>query len=107
MFVTPMHNYPQCARRIAVQYNITRRFLLCQAFSEDFFYNCGMTIGQKIKELRIENNLSQMQLSKSIGVSQKAVDYWERGINEPKASYIMALVRFWGLTFDEFFADVD
>ena len=66
-----------------------------------------MTIGQKIKELRIENNLSQMQLSKSIGVSQKAVDYWERGINEPKASYIMALVRFLGLTFDEFFADVD
>ena len=66
-----------------------------------------MTIGQKIKELRVENNLSQMQLSKAIGVSQKAVDYWERGVNEPKASYIMALVRFLGITFDEFFADID
>ena len=66
-----------------------------------------MTIGEKIKELRIERNMSQMQLSKAIGVSQKAIDYWERGVNEPKASYIMALVHHFDITFDEFFAWVD
>ena len=65
-----------------------------------------MKIGDKIKELRIEKGLSQMQLGKSIGVSQKAVDYWERNVNEPKASYIIALVKLFDVTFDEFFADI-
>ena len=47
-----------------------------------------------------------MQLGKLIGVSQKAVDYWERNVNEPKASYIIALVRLFEISFDEFFADI-
>lgn len=64
-------------------------------------------IGEKIKELRLEKGLSQMQLSKLIGVSQKAVDYWERSVNEPKASYIIALVKVFGVTFDEFFENVE
>ena len=66
-----------------------------------------MTIGNKIKELRTEKGLSQMQLGKAIGVSQKAVDYWERNVNEPKASYIILLVKTFDLTFDEFFADIN
>ena len=66
-----------------------------------------MKIGEKIKELRIEKGLSQMQLAKRIGVSQKAIDYWERNVNEPKAGYIIALVGFFELTFDEFFAEIN
>ena len=65
-----------------------------------------MNIGEKIKELRIEKGFSQMQLAKLVGVSQKAVDYWERNVNEPKASYILALVKVFELTFDEFFAEI-
>jgi len=64
-------------------------------------------IGDKIKELRIEKNLSQMQLAKSIGVSQKAIDYWERNVNEPKASYIIALVRIFDISFDDFFLEIN
>lgn len=66
-----------------------------------------MKIGEKIKELRMEKGLSQMQLGKIIGVSQKAVDYWERNVNEPKASYIIALVNTFDITFDEFFTDIN
>ena len=66
-----------------------------------------MSIGEKIKELRIENGLSQMQLADEIGVSQKAIDYWERNVNEPKASYIIALVKYFNLTYDEFFTDIN
>lgn len=66
-----------------------------------------MKIGTKIKELRIENQLSQMQLANLIGVSQKAVDYWERSVNEPKASYIIKLVVTFGISFDDFFSDVE
>lgn len=66
-----------------------------------------MKIGEKIKELRIEHGYSQIKLAKLIGVSQKAVDYWERNVNEPKASYIIALVKAFELSFDEFFNDVE
>ncbi len=66
-----------------------------------------MKLGEKIKELRIEKGYSQMQLGKIIGVSQKAIDYWERNVNEPKASYIIGLVSCFGITYDEFFADIN
>ena len=66
-----------------------------------------MKIGEKIKELRIEKNLSQMQLAKLIGVSQKAIDYWERNVNEPKVSYVILLVRTFNISFDEFFSDIN
>ena len=66
-----------------------------------------MNIGDKIKELRLEKGLSQLKLGKLIGVSQKAIDYWERNINEPKASYIISLVKTFEISFDEFFIDID
>ena len=64
-----------------------------------------MNIAQKIKELRIEKGYSQAKLANAIGVSQKAIDYWERSVNEPKASNIVALVKEFGITFDDFFAE--
>ncbi len=66
-----------------------------------------MTLGQRIKELRTDARLTQAQLAKLIEVSQKAVDYWERSVNEPKASYVIKLVRVFNIYFDEFFEDVD
>ena len=66
-----------------------------------------MRIGEKIKELRLEKGLSQMQLGKAVSASQKAIDYWERGVNEPKASYIIALVKFFEISYDEFFAEIE
>lgn len=66
-----------------------------------------MKIGERIKELRIEQGYTQAKLAKVIGVSQKAVDHWERSVNEPKASYIIALVAFFEMSFDEFFGDVE
>lgn len=57
-------------------------------------------IGDVIKELRKERDISQALLAKNIGVSQKAIDYWERGVNEPKASYIIKLADFFGVSAD-------
>ena len=57
-------------------------------------------VGKRIKELRTERRISQQALAKAVGVSQKAIDYWERGINEPKAGYIVTLCDFFGVTAD-------
>ena len=50
-------------------------------------------IGERIKELRLEQGVSQSTLGNSIGVSQKAVDYWERG-------YIVKLADFFNVSSD-------
>lgn len=57
-------------------------------------------IGDNIKYLRKEKNLSQKQLGEKIGVSQKAIDYWESGTNEPKASYIIKLADYFEVSAD-------
>ncbi len=59
-----------------------------------------MMLPSILKELRVEKGLSQQQLAKQIGVSQKAIDYWEREINEPKASYIIRLADFFEVSAD-------
>ena len=62
-----------------------------------------MTIGKKIKDLRLEKELTQKELGRKIGVSQKAIDYWERDVYEPKVSSVIALVKYFNLDYDEFF----
>ena len=57
-------------------------------------------ISKRIYELRKEKNISQSTLAKAIGVTQKAIDFWEKDINEPKASYIVALAKFFNVTTD-------
>ena len=57
-------------------------------------------IASRIYELRKQINLSQSELAKNIGASQKAIDFWEKGINEPKASYIISLAKFFDVSAD-------
>lgn len=57
-------------------------------------------VGEKIFELRKEKGISQQFLAKEIGVTQKAIDFWEKGINEPKASYIISIAKYFGVTAD-------
>lgn len=59
-----------------------------------------MVFAERLKELRQERSLSQIALSKAIGVSQKAIDYWEREINEPKATYIVRLADYFDVSTD-------
>ncbi|MBR4002503.1 MAG: helix-turn-helix transcriptional regulator [Clostridia bacterium] len=40
------------------------------------------------------------RFGKKIGVTQKAIDFWKKQINEPKASYIIALSNFFGVSSD-------
>ena len=57
-------------------------------------------IGKRIRELRIEFKISQEALAKAIGVHSSAVSLWESEKNEPKASYIIGLAKFFNVTSD-------
>lgn len=66
-----------------------------------------MSVGERLKDLRIEKNLSQMELSKLTGLSQSAIARWELNKTEPTASAIIILAKFYGETADYILGLVD
>ena len=59
-----------------------------------------MEFKDKLKELRVSKNLSQMQLSIKTGISQSAIAKWELGKTEPTAGAIISLAKFFNETTD-------
>lgn len=67
------------------------------------------TIGQKIRDLRKKENLSQQKLADIIGTTKGTIYKWERGENEPTITTLRRLTdhprfeqyRAWLLDYDE------
>ena len=55
-----------------------------------------MSLGARIKALRVMYAYTQAELAEKIGVNSSAISLWENDVNEPKATYIARLA----LTFD-------
>lgn len=55
-------------------------------------------LGERIRDLRQEKNLTQPQLAKELGVSNAVISYWENDINEPKATYIKRIAEFFDVS---------
>ena len=54
--------------------------------------------GKNLKELRTEKGYTQAELAKEIGVSQGAIYFWEKEINEPTAGYLVKLADIFGVS---------
>ena len=61
-------------------------------------------IGRLISHLRREKKLTQKELATYLGVSDKSVSKWERGICLPDVSLFKPLCEVLGITLNEFFA---
>ena len=57
-------------------------------------------LGEKIKSLRLEKDLTQTELAQELGVSKGIISIWENNINEPKATYIQRIALFFGVSAD-------
>lgn len=55
---------------------------------------------ERLKELRIEKNLSLMALGKAIGVSDMAISRWETKKRTPNIESLVALAQFFNVTTD-------
>ncbi|OBR66900.1 hypothetical protein A7K91_16860 [Paenibacillus oryzae] len=62
-----------------------------------------LSVGQNIKKLRDERNLTQQQLADSLGVSFQAVSKWERGTTVPDVAALPEIADYFGITIDELF----
>lgn len=57
-------------------------------------------IYKKIKELREQNNMTQSQLAKKLGISRSAVNAWELAVTIPSANYLIELSKVFNTSID-------
>lgn len=59
-----------------------------------------MRFCERLKELRIEKEISQQELGKLLNVSKMAVSHWEKGHSEPSISQLIILSNFFQVSVD-------
>lgn len=57
-------------------------------------------IADKIKELRISNDLTQADVAKRLGITRSSVNAWEMGISVPSTMYLVELSRLFAVSTD-------
>ena len=60
-----------------------------------------LKIGKFIAECRKQKGLTQMQLSEKLGITDKAISKWERGISMPDASIMLEVCGILGISVNE------
>ena len=59
-----------------------------------------MTIGERIKQLRIEKGMTQLELANALFVTDRAISKWEQGRGNPDISIIPNLASTLGVSID-------
>lgn len=60
-----------------------------------------LLIGEKIRKLRREKNLTQEEIAAHLGISFQAISKWERGDGYPDITLLPALANYFGVSVDE------
>ncbi len=55
---------------------------------------------ERLKELRLESNLSQRDLAKATDLSQSAIVHWENNRRVPNADAVIVLAKFFNVSTD-------
>ena len=59
-----------------------------------------MTIGERIKELRINRDMTQLELANALFVTDRAISKWEQGRGNPDLSILPNIASFFGVSID-------
>jgi len=57
-------------------------------------------IAERLREIRIENKLSQTQFGEILNLSQDTVSLWEKGKSLPTAEYLIMISQKFGVSVD-------
>lgn len=55
---------------------------------------------ERLKELRQEKKVGQVELADGIGVSKGVISLWENGLREPTMSNLISLAEFFEVSID-------
>lgn len=58
------------------------------------------TFGERLRTLRQERNIGQIELAKRLDVGKSIISLWEQDKCEPTLSKLIAMARFFGVTID-------
>ena len=64
-----------------------------------------MNIGNNIKQLRQQKNLTQDQVAEILAVSYQAVSKWENNANTPDIALLPKIAELFGVSIDALFSD--
>ena len=59
-----------------------------------------ISFGERLRELRKEKNIGQIELSKHLKVGKSIISLWETNQCEPTLSKLIAIAEFFGVTID-------
>lgn len=57
-------------------------------------------IADRIKDLRIQHNLTQVELAKKLNITRSSVNAWEMGISTPSTAYLIELAQLFHVSTD-------
>ena len=60
-------------------------------------------IGENIRRLRTEHNMTQRELAYHLHVSEQAVSKWERDLSYPDTTLLLSIARLFAVSLDELF----
>lgn len=60
----------------------------------------GTIFCERLKELRIEKGVGQVELAQAIKASKGIISLWENGLREPKLSNLISIAKFFEVSID-------
>ena len=64
------------------------------------------SLGETIKEYRMQNQMTQEFVAEQLGVSRQAVSKWENGTSDPSTANLLALAKLFGISAAELLKNV-
>ena len=58
-------------------------------------------LGKKLKELRIEQGLSQQKLGEALGFCNQTISFWESGSREPDLDTLLQIAHYFNIPVNE------
>ena len=66
-----------------------------------------MDFKTRLKELRLEKNVSQLEVAKILNMSKMAVSHWEKGNSEPSIEQLKILAAYFDVSIDYLVGYID
>ena len=64
------------------------------------------SLGEVLKDCRIQNHMTQEFVAEHLGVSRQAVSKWENGTSDPSTSNLLSLAKLYGISPEELLKQV-